>query len=630
MKLKKFFFTIAATFFVLTALFLLAVFLRYRSWSTDPRPAEKLTTYFSSITKSDFQYRSLKWHLLPFPTVRFSDPVFKFKTELQHELKASSLELSLNLTKLILGQFEFSGLHLVQGEWRGQIDAPKGIHNFLVDHIDLKTSALLSDRPVKIYMSGDAGGRRKAVVIHGELKLPPFDEPRLDSLGFDVQVLTRNFRFEDNPVWEFLGWVPSSGLSDFLIVLKREPQSDRIAFSGDAGLHDLAFRSAEPTVAGSYKVGNLQVKFAGYFSPTTDELKFTQCSATLPFSQLNLQGSYLPHQREFRSMTFSFLNVKLDDLPNYFPEFKNKIPYFIGFSGLADVSFSLSGFSSRLKIYGDLDLAHALFTYGRFFQKLKDKPFRVKTDLSWANELLAGEFSGTLEDLSFKGNLPEWRPTGELKVNLITNAFAAEQLIGLAPFLSSYDLGGSMKLFASFEGKWQGSEPFQKMFHLNMQDGRILRKGTGSGFKDLNLELDFGPLLLEAKASKFSFGGSFFEGALKGFHPEKNPKWEGHLTSEKLTSANVWKEWKEFWGGENAAWLEGLHPWVQRMILSEDPFESLKLKFLSENNHIQIEPLELRAFDGSLAGAFFSDTDEKGKKIRFQINSADMEKPTST
>ena len=61
------------------------------------------------------------------------------------------------------------------------------------------------------------------------------------------------------------------------------------------------------------------------------------------------------------------------------------------------------------------------------------------------------------------------------------------------------------------------------------------------------------------------------------------------------------------------------------MILSEDPFESLKLKFLSENNHIQIEPLELRAFDGSLAGAFFSDTDEKGKKIRFQINSADMD-----
>ena len=280
------------------------------------------------MTKSDFQYQSLQWRLLPVPAVRFSNPVFKFKTDLQHELKATFLDLSLDLSKLIMGEFQFSGLRLVEGEWRGQVDAPKGVHSFLVEHIDLKTSALRSDYPVKFYMSGDSGGRRKAVVIHGELKLPPLEEPRLDSLGFDVQVLTRNFRFEDSPVWEFLGWIPSSGLSDFLIVLKREPMNDRISFSGDAGLHEMAFRSAEKTVAEVYKAGNLQVKFAGYFSPSTDEVKFTQCSAALPFAQFNLQGSYLPHQREFRSMTFSFSDVKLDDLPNYFADFKNKIPYF--------------------------------------------------------------------------------------------------------------------------------------------------------------------------------------------------------------------------------------------------------------------------------------------------------------
>ena len=237
---------------------------------------------------------------------------------MHHELKARSLVLNLDLVKLIFGNFGFSELHLSEGEWRGQIDAPKGLHNFVVEHIDLKTSALLSDRPVKIYMTGDTGGRRKAVVIHGDLKLPPLEEPRLDSLGFEVQVLTRNFKFEDSPEWEFLGWIPSSGLSDFLIELKHIPLSDRIDFSGDAGLHALVFRSADQPSATIYKAGNLQVKFAGYFSPKTDELKFTQCAAALPFSQFNLQGAYLPHRREFRSMTFSFSNLKLDDLPSYF------------------------------------------------------------------------------------------------------------------------------------------------------------------------------------------------------------------------------------------------------------------------------------------------------------------------
>ncbi len=625
MNFKKYFFTVVSILIFFLVVFLSAVFLRYHSWSTDPRPAEKLAAYFSRITKSDFQYKSLEWRLLPFPAARFSEPVFKFKSDLHHELKARSLVLNLDLVKLLFGDFGFSELHLSEGEWHGQIDAPKGVHNFVVEHIDLKTSALLSDRPVKIYMSGDTGGRRKAVVIHGDLKLPPLEEPRLDSLGFEVQVLTRNFKFEDSPEWEFLGWIPSSGLSDFLIELKHEPMSDRVDFSGDAGLHELSFRSADQAKAVPYKVGNLQVKFAGYFSPKTDELKFTHCSAALPFSQFNLQGAYLPHRREFRSMTFSFSNVKLDDLPSYFPDMKNRIPYFIGFSGQTDLSFSLNGFPNHLKIYGDFDLTHTLFTYGRFFQKAKEKPFRIKTDFDWAAQLLSGEFSGSLDNLTFKGNLPEWRPSGAMKINFITNAFAADQLPGFVPFLSSYELGGTMKLFANFDGNLQSTAPFQKMFHLNMQEGRILRKGTGSGFKDLDLDLDFGPLLMEVKAPRFSVGGSFFEGALKGIHPEKDPKWEGHLTSQKLIAASVWKEWKEFWGGENAAWLERLHPWLQKMILSEDPYESVKADFSSENNASQIHSLEAKAFDGQLSGSVSVQTVDQGQKTELKMNGAGMD-----
>lgn len=625
MNLKKYFLIAVSVFLIAAVLFLSAVFLRYRSWAADPKLSQKLTAYFSNITKSDFQYQTLGWRLLPFPAVRFSEPVFKFKTELNHEMKADSLELRLDLSQLILGQFRFSGLHLKEGVWHGQIDAPKGVHDFLVEHIDLKTSALRADRPVKMYMSGDTGGQRKAVVIHGELQLPPLEEPRLDNLGFEVQILTRNFRFEDSPEWEFLGWIPSSGPSDFLIELKHAPQSDRVDFSGNSGLHDLVFRSPLQPTKSAYKVGKLQVKFAGSFSPATDELKFTQCSSEFPFAQFNMQGSYLPHRREFRAMTFNFSNVKLDDLPTYFPEFKNKIPYFVGFSGMTDLSFSLSGLPNHLKIYGDFDLTKTLFTYGRFFQKPKEKPFHLKADLDWAAQFLSGEFSGSLEDLNFKGSLPEWRPSGAMKINFITNAFAAEKLPGFVPLAESYELGGNMKLFASFEGNLQSLEPFRKMFHLNLTDGKVLRKGTGAGFKDLNLELDFGALMMEAKASRFSIGGSFFEGTLKGLNPEKNPKWEGHLTSEKMVPADVWNGWKDFWGGENAAWLNGLHPWAQKMILSQDPFDALKIVFSVEDNHPQIHSLTARAFDGDLTGSILSQAQEQNRKIQIQATGNGMD-----
>ena len=622
MNFRKYFFIATAVFLVLFTVFLSAVFLRYRSWSSDPHRAEKLTAYFSSVTKSEFRYQSLGWRLLPFPAVHFSDPVFKFKSDLHHELKARSLVLSLDLVKLVSGSFGFSELHLREGVWEGQIEAPKGIHNFTVDHIDLKTSALRSDQPVKIYMSGDTGGRRKAVVIHGDVKLPELDEPRLDGLGFEVQVLTRNFQFKDSPEWEFLGGVPSSGVSDFLIELKHQPSGGRIDFSGDAGLHDLAFRSAvEKVPAAVYKLGNLQVKFAGYFSPKSDELKLTQCSAELPFSRVNLQGAYLPHHREFRSMTFSFTNVKWDELFTYFPDLKNHTPSYIGLSGLSDLSFSLNGFPNHLKIYGDFDLTHTLFTYGRFFQKAKEKPFHLKSDLDWAAELLSGEFSGNVEALTFKGNLPEWRPTGAMKINFITNSFAADQLPGFVPLLSSYELGGNMKMFANFDGNFKSAEPFQKMFHLNMQDGRILRKGTGSGFKDLDLDLDFGPLMMEAKAPRFSLGGSFFAATLKAVQPEKDPRWVGHLTSEKLVAANVWKEWKDFWGGENAAWLESLHPLVRKMILNEDLFESLKLDFSSENKNYKVESLEASLFGGQLTAS----GGVQGQKSEIQMKGKGMD-----
>jgi len=625
MNFKKYLFAAVSILLVVLIFFLGAVFLRYRSWTSDTRPAEKLTAYFSSMTKSDFRYQSLEWRLLPFPSIRFTQPVFNFKSDLKHELKANLLELRLDLVQLLFGKFGFSKLHLSQGVWNGQVDAPKGLHGFLVDHIDLKTSALRSDRPVKIYMSGDSGGKRKAVVIHGELQLPPFEEPRLDSLGFKVQVLTRNFRFEDSPEWELLGWIPSSGPSDFLIELKHDPLNDRIEFSGNAGLRDLVFRGADRAAATGYKAGNLQLGFAGFFSPKTDELKFTKCSANLPFAQFNMQGAYLPHRREFRSMTFSFINFKLDDLHSYFPDLKNKIPYFIGFSGLAHFSFALNGFPNHLKIYGDFDLTQTLFTYGRFFQKPKEKPFRLKTDMAWTAQVLTGDFSGSFDNLTFKGNLPEWRPSGETKVNFITNAFAAEQLSNYIPFLSSYDLAGNMKFFASFEGNLQKAEPFQKMFNLNLKKGKILRKGTGSGFKDLDLDVDFSPMLMEAKSAQFSLGGSFFEAVIKGIHPEKNPQWEGRIASEKLVASNVWNEWKGFWGGENAAWLESLHPWVRKMITSNDPFESLQVSFLSENGHSQVQSLEVKAFDGSLSGSASSKMNEAGQPIQIQATGAGMD-----
>lgn len=626
MKFKKYLLWTFSAFLVLGILFFTAVFLRFKSWSSNPEPAQKLAAYFARITKSDFKYKNLEWHLLPFPAARFSEPVFRFKSDLRHELRADSLELSLDLTKIFFGQFGFSNLRLREGVWQGQIQAPKGLHDFSVENIDLKTSALSSDKPVKLYMSGDTGGRRKAVILHGELKLPPLEATDLNGLGFQVQVLTRNFRFQGNPEWELLGWVPSSGVSDFLIVLRRDPMNDRILFSGDAGLRDLIFRENEDVaLARTYQAGNLQVKFAGHFSPSTDELKFTQCTATLPFAQFNLQGTYLPHRREFRALTFNFREVKLDDLLKYIPGFKDQVPYFIGFSGLADFSVAVNGLPARLKIYGDLNLTRALFTYGRFFQKPKEKIFRIKTDFDWAEEVLSGEYSGNFEDLNFKGSVTEWKPSGEMKANLITNSFAAEQLAGNIPFLADYEFSGNTKFFADFKGNFRDPQSFERMFHVTMQDGNILRKGVGSGFRDLNFNFDFSPMQAEVKDFRFSLGGSAFDVQLKGFHPEKNPNWEGNVKSEKIIPGLAWKEWTDFWGGStHAAWLQSQHAWVQRMVLSQEAFESFNMNFSSGGGVFDIPSLTLRAFEGNLAGAFITQTKEQSRITKVQMQGSEM------
>lgn len=623
MNLKKFFLSLVSVVLFFLVGFAAAIFLRYHSWTIDPRPAQKLTAYFSKITKSDFQYQSLRWRLLPFPGVRFSEPVFRFKSELKHELRADSLELKLDLVKLILGEIGFSGLRLKEGEWRGQLDAPKGVHDFLIEHIDLKTGALDSGRPVKVYMSGDAGGRRKAVVIHGILKLPPLEAPSLDSLGFEVQVLTRNFKFEDSPEWEFLGWIPQSGVSDFLIGLKHAPLSDRIEFSGDSGLRDLSFRDADQPGSQLYKIGNLVVKFAGYFSPKTDELKFTQCSAALPFAQFNLQGGYLPHRREFRSLTVSFTELKLDDLPARFPELKNRIPYFIGFSGIADASLSFSGFPDRLKVYGDFNLTRALFTYGRFFQKPKEKPFRLKSDMEWTQEKLAGDFSGNFEALTFKGNLPEWKPSGDIKINMLTNAFAAEQLTGFVPFLNDYDFGGSMKLFASFEGNLQSGKPLQKMFHMSLEKARILRKGAGAGLQNIDLDFDFGPLMVEGKNLRFSIGGAEFSGAFKGIHPEKNLVWEGKIAADKLVPADVLKEWSGFWGGKVSA-ADSMPSWLRPVAASSEPFEAFEAGFTFQNGIYRADSFKMRALEGSLLGTAAAEFDQAGSNFQISLQGAGL------
>ncbi|HRK61782.1 MAG TPA: AsmA-like C-terminal region-containing protein [Candidatus Omnitrophota bacterium] len=624
MNFKKFFWILFGSVLLLATVTFSAAFLRYQSWVSDSKPAEKLTSYFERITKSDFRYESMNWKLMPFPVVRFSQPVFKFKSDLKHELAADSLDLKLDLFKLILGDFGFSGLRLRNGTWKGQLEAPKGIHNFLVERIDLKTSALESNKPVKIYMSGDAAGRHKAVILHGELTLPPIEDPSLNSLGFQVQLLTRNFRFKGTPEWEFLGWVPSSGPSDFLIVLRRDPKSDRILFSGDAGLRELVFQNTDSVVLEQHKAGNLQLKFAGHFSPSTDELKFNQCSADLPFSKFNLQGTYLPHRREFRALTFNFSDVKLDDLITYFPDLKNKVPYFIGFSGMADLSASLNGFANRLKIAGDFDFTRTLFTYGRFFQKPKEKSLRLKTDFEWAGKVLAGEFSGNFENINFKGSLSEWRSSGEMKLNFITNSFAAEQLTGVIPFLTDYEFGGNMKLFGDWKGNFADSQPFERMFHLTMQEGRILRKGTGAGFKDMDLSLDLSPMQTDAQSVKFALGGSSFELSMKGLHPENNPKWEGTLKSEKLIAGQAWKEWTAFWGGEHEAWIQRQHTWIRRLILSEEPFENLKMKLSFGGGELDVSAIESKAFDGVLTGAFYSRVSSQDQKIRVQLQGADM------
>jgi len=624
MNFKKFFLAVLGALLLVLAVIFLAAFLRYQSWSTNGKPTEKLISYFAMVTKSEFKYESMNWRLMPFPVVRFSNPVFHFKSDLKHELSADSLELKLDLFKLIWGEFGFSGMRLRNGTWKGQLDAPKGVHNFLVERIDLKTSALLSNRPVKVYMSGDSSGRHKAVILHGEVTLPPLEDPSLKGLGFQVQLLTRNFRFKDSPEWEFLGWIPSSGPSDFLIVLRRDSGSDRILFSGDAGLRELIFSSTGKAVTEKHKVGNLQLKFAGHFSPSTDELKFNQCSADLPFSKFNLQGTYLPHRREFRALTFTFSDVKLDELTTYFPDFKNKIPYFIGFSGLADLSASLNGYANRLKIAGDFDFTRTLFTYGRFFQKPKEKTFRLKTDFEWAAKILSGEFSGSFEGVNFKGSLSEWRSSGETKVNLITNSFAAEQLIGVVPFLEDYEFGGGVKVFGDWKGNFSDGKPFERMFHLTMQDGRILRKGTGAGFKDMNFSLDFSPMQTEAQAVQFSLGGSLFELNLKGVHLESNPRWEGTLNSPKLIAGQAWKEWTAFWGGEHEAWLQSQHNWVQRLFLSEEPFDNLKMKLAFWAGEIDVSALESQAFDGVLTGSFYSKMTARDQKIRVRLQGMDM------
>ncbi len=624
MNFKKIFLTALGAMALAVLIIFLAAFLRYRSWVSDTLPAEKLTAYFARVTKSDFRYESMNWRLLPFPAVSFSRPVFKFKSDLKHELKADSLELKLDLFKLIWGEFGFSGLRLKSGIWNGQLDAPKGVHDFLVEKIDLKTSALLSNRPVKIYMSGDSGGRRKAVILHGEVTLPPLEDQGLDGLGFQVELLTLNFRFMDSPEWDFLGWIPSSGASDFLIVLRRDPKSDRILFSGDAGLRELVFRSADSANLEKHHAGNLQLKFAGHFSPTTDELKFNQCSAELPFSRFNMQGTYLPHRREFRALTFTFSDLKLDDLAAYFPDFKNKIPYFIGFSGVADLSAALNGYANRLKISGDFDFTRTLFTYGRFFQKPKEKTFRIKTDFDWAAKVLSGEFSGNFESLNFKGSLMEWKPSGEMKVNLITNSFAAEQLIGVVPFLADYEFGGSMKVFGDWKGNFSENKPFERMFHLTLQDGKILRKGTGAGFKDMNLSLDFSPMQTEAQSVKFTLGGSPLELSAKGFHPENNPKWEGVLKSEKLIAGQVWKEWTAFWGGEHEAWLQSQHAWIRRLILSEEPLENLKMDLSFGGGEMDVSSISSKAFDGALTGSFYSKLGSQDQKIRVRLQGENM------
>ncbi len=629
MNFKKYLLQFAAIFSIIFFIFFAVVFLRYRSWTTEHGPAQKLVTYLSQITKSDFKYQKLEWHLLPFPAVSFSQPLFLFKSGLHHQLKAESLELRLNLIKLLAGEVGFSRLHLRKGEWQGQVELPKGVHDFLVKNIDLRTGALSSGKPVKLYMSGDSGGRRKAVVIHGELKLPPIEDPSLARLGFKVQVLARNFRLEGTPEWELMGWIPSSGMSDFLMELETDSGAESIAFSGDAGLHDLVLNMPGPIKEAPHKAGNVQLKFAGRFNPATDEFKLTECSTDLPFTKLNLQGTYLPHRREFRSMSFNFSGMKLDDLPKYVPDFKNKVPVFIGFSGMSDFTVSLSGYSNHLKIYTDMDLTQALFTYGKFFQKPKGKQLRIKSDLDWNGKLISGEFSGNFESLTFKGNLPEWRSSGDIKLNVITNVFAAEQLMTYVPFLANYDFSGNMKLFASFQGKLQGAESLEKMFHINFQNGQVLRHGTKSGLHDINFDFDFGPMIMESKEFSFSLGGAAFKGFFRGLHPEKNPQWEGQVESAKAISSEVWKEGIILWSGTDAVaqqnWLQGLHPLIQKLIANEDPVESLIARFSLANRNFKVDSFKFRVFDGQVKGLVDFQPMNRGQKINLEINGSDMD-----
>ncbi len=212
---------------------------------------------------------------------------------------------------------------------------------------------------------------------------------------------------------------------------------------------------------------------------------------------------------------------------------------------------------------------------------------------------------------------------------MITNTFAAEQLTGYVPFLTNYDFTGNMKLFANFQGKYEGPEPLQKMYHITLQKGQILRQGTKLGLHDVDLDFDLGPMLMESQSFQFTLGGAAFKGKLKGLHPGKNPEWGGQIESAKAIPSTVWKEGLTLWSGTDAAaqqtWQQSLHPLVQNMILSNETVENVAAQFSVKDQVIKMNSLKLGVFDGSFLGsAEFQPTDH-GRKIESKMIGKDMD-----
>lgn len=577
-------------------------------FSAKPQNIERdITHSLETITSGTlkFEHFSLSY----FPTLRpsFEKVSLEGKDPVPFTLKADKVWFAFEFWGFLFGKANLSRMEIDGGELRIPTPSPADFET--LDLLNTRIRAKMkSFKEIHADLQGDLEGVSRSLSAQLNLGMDPEKKLSWNTSWFNGDITVKDF-----PLGPFQNSFFASKNIEFkqgtfggIFHIDKKDREPWLRVDGTSDLTQLIYESKNETSKLTSPTIDSHANFIWEWNPLEEQLAIKNLGMTSPLGRIQAGGRFFMATRELKDVRIRISDMRLESLVQYYPSFKEAVPFNLGFSGLSEIEMSSEGTLDHLSLHANWDLNSTLLNYGEYFSKPKDMPLSLTFDAILKDSSnLSGDFSVKLQEAGIKGTITDLNfKNGEGQLNILTNKFKISSWAPLLPSLKDYQMEGDIKILANMTGNLlQRPNEVKTMLNLTLEKTK-LTKG-GKSLSNIFLALDYSPLLLEVKEAQVQAEGEspiLFSALI--YDPLTAPHAKVAVNSaefdparffsalESLTGSALPKGWRTF--------IDRTRRILNRVLPEGQKVRTFVMELENKNNELIVPKLQMEAYEGEL------------------------------